>query len=448
MNLSGKKVTVVGFGKSGMADSSLLCARGALVTVIDIASASHLRESISQFGSRAAVKLQLGPEMYRLPQDAELVVISPGVPASSEPVKAAQQKGLDIYSEIELAFRFCSSPVVAVTGTNGKTTTVMLLERVLGNSGLRPVLAGNVATPFSEAVTESGASIFVVEVSSFQLENVSTFRPHIALILNIAEDHLDRYKTMNDYAGAKARIFLNQREDNFLILNADDGWTPFFRERASLSRVIPFSRKMSLEEGVFLSDDRIIARLGGTEQEVCRIGDIRLKGAHNIENVLACVTAALLCKCEAEKIKEAICSFEDLPHRLEFVRELNGISFYNDSKATNVSSAISGVLSFDSSVVLIAGGKDKGCDFAPMQDVCRKKVKRAVLFGETAQKLRGAITETPAQIAVSMKEAVEAAYVCAEAGDTVLLAPAASSFDMFRAYDERGDIFKETVSSL
>jgi UDP-N-acetylmuramoylalanine--D-glutamate ligase len=464
LDLNGKKVTVLGLARSGVAAAHLLQAVGARVTVADRKEEVSLAEALANL-DRTTVAVKAGPGYESALDGAELVVISPGVPSGLSSVQAARGRGVPVVGELELASWFLSAPIVAVTGTNGKSTTVTLVGRFLQESGHRPFVGGNLGTPLSKSALEflkAGRSSeramwpydwIVAEVSSFQLETIRAFHPRVAAILNITTDHLDRYDSIEDYVAAKARIFLNQTAADAAVLNADD---PYVMQLAKglKPRALHFTVKdpparAASAVAAYLEQDRLMVQVGGRVEEVGRRADMRLLGQHNMANSLAAVLIALQCECPIEVIRRVLRTFTGIEHALELVRDWRGVRFVNDSKGTNVDATLKALEAFENPILLIAGGRDKGGDFAKLRESVRRRVKRLILIGEAAPRLRQALAGyesiTPAG---SLKEAVELAAREAVRGDVVLLSPACASFDMFRDYQDRGHQFKALVMAL
>lgn len=448
-SLSGRRVTVVGLARSGIAAARLLHDVGADVLGVDAKPVEALgREAVALRDAGVRV-VSGGPDAAAFVGTA-LVIVSPGVPLDSPQLAPARAARLPIVGELELGWRAMEAETIAITGTNGKTTTTALTGALLAEQP-RPVLvAGNIGTPLAaHALTFPRDGVLVAEVSSFQLETIDTFHPRVAAVLNVTPDHLDRHGSFEAYLDAKARIFLNQGPSDAAVLNADDpaaaGLAP--RTRA---RVIWFSRRRPLEHGVFVHDGWVAAKLNGHVEAICPLAEMQLRGQHNVENVLAATACALWLGLDAAKIRRGIAKFRAVEHRIEFVRDLRGVQFYNDSKGTNVASTIKALESFDEPVVLIAGGKGKGQDFAPLAETARGRVAHAVLIGEDGPKIAAALTV--AGIAVSaaptMQAAIDAARAHAGPGGIVLLSPACASFDMFDNYEHRGDVFKRLVGAL
>lgn len=448
MELKGKRVLVVGLGRSGLASALFLKAHGARVTVSDAKSEDQLREHIPALLD-AGIAVETGRHGERTFQGQDLIVVSPGVPVDAEPIAQARNLGQSVIGEIELASQFLSGPIVAITGSNGKTTTTTLVGEILADAGIKTLVGGNIGTPaISLAERATAETAIVLEVSSFQLETISTFRPKVAVILNITPDHLDRHRTFAAYVDAKARIFENQTVEDFSVLNADD---PTCVELAGRTRgqVFWFSRKREVDAGAFSRRGQIFFRKNGTDLEIMPISEIPLKGAHNLENVLAGVCAGTLMQCPPEKIRRAVGSFKAVEHRLEYVARVRGVDYYNDSKATNVDATIKALESFPANIHLILGGKDKGSDYTVLNDLLRKRVKSVYTIGAAAQKIKSHVKgATNIVEAATLESAISRAAVAAQPGDIVLLAPACASFDQFQNYEHRGRVFKDLVHNL
>jgi UDP-N-acetylmuramoylalanine--D-glutamate ligase len=451
---AGKKVAVVGLARSGVAAARLLQTAGAAVTVADGKEEKDLAGALARL-DRTAIQVKLGPGYEKALLGADLVVISPGVPTDSNVLSDARRNGIPVIGELELASRFVKAPMLAVTGTNGKSTTVTLTGLLLKESGKRVFVGGNLGTPLSEAALEThqnphgaGYDYLVVEVSSFQLETTRTFGPWIAALLNITPDHLDRYPSLAPYVAAKARIFEHQTDRDYALLNRDD---PRVVEigRNVRARRLEFSRRQPIDEGCGVQGDRLVLRLNGRETVVCRMTEIRTPGAHNIANAMAAVTISSVCGCPPEIMERVLRTFPGLEHAMELVRERGGVQYINDSKGTNVDATLKALDSFDHPIILIAGGKDKGADFSKLREAVRRRVKHVILIGEAKPALKQALEGASAFTdAGSLRAALDSASNLAQPGDIVLLSPACASFDMFADYQDRGRQFKALVNAL
>jgi UDP-N-acetylmuramoylalanine--D-glutamate ligase len=395
------------------------------------------------------VAVETGGHGERTFQGQDLIVVSPGVPVDAPLLVQARALGETVIGEIELASWFFPGAIVAITGSNGKTTTTTLAGEIAAAGGHPTVVGGNIGTPAISLVeSATPETVAVLEVSSFQLETIQTFRPKIAVVLNVTPDHLDRHRTFAAYADAKARIFENQQADDFAVLRADD---PICEGLASRTRaqVFWFSRVKEVRQGAYTHEGRILFRDSGGQREIMLVSEIPLKGAHNLENVLAAVCVGSLLGCSAEVIRQSIHNFRAVEHRLEYVATIRGVAYYNDSKATNVDATIKAIESFPANIHLILGGKDKGSDYSVLNDLLQQRVKRVYTIGAAAAKIESQIpTTTPIFRAETLDLAVKRAASEAQAGDVVLLAPACASFDQFKNYEERGKVFKEAVREL
>ena len=448
MNVEGKRVLVVGLGKSGVASSLFLQSRGARVTVSDEKSQEQLRNEIPALLDKGIV-VETGKHGERTFRDQDLIVVSPGVPNNVPALLNARKQGTPIIGEIELAARYLEGQVIAITGSNGKTTTTTLTGEVVAAGGLQSLVGGNIGTPAITFVDQSSPSTWVVlEISSFQLETIETFRPHIAAILNITPDHLDRHGSMDAYIAAKARIFENQTDKDFAVLNMDDPTCVALGQNLK-SQVYWFSRKVGGERGAFVRNGKIIFRDAKDEREIMPVDEITVKGAHNLENVLAAVAMGSLAGVQPSKVRQAVKDFKAVEHRLEYTATIHGVQYFNDSKATNVDATIKALESFPGNIHLILGGKDKGSDYSVLNDLLKSRVKRVYTIGAAAQKIELQIAGT-AEITSSgtLDAAVRKASEFAKPGDIVLLAPACASFDQFQSYEHRGRAFKEAVHAL
>jgi UDP-N-acetylmuramoylalanine--D-glutamate ligase len=447
MDVKGKRVLVVGLGKSGVASALFLASRGARVTVSDAKSEDQLRNEIPSLLDRG-ITVETGKHGERTFRDQDLIVVSPGVPGNVDPLQHARRLGIPVIGEIELTARFLEGHVVAITGSNGKTTTTTLTGEVIASGGRKTLVGGNIGTPAITFVEQSSPDTWVVlEISSFQLESIETFRPHISAILNVTPDHLDRHGSMENYIAAKRRIFENQSADDYAVLNADSeicrglaiGLKP---------QVLWFSRQHAVPRGAFVQGGAIVYR-DREEAEIMPVSEIALKGAHNVENVLAAVAIGMAAGVEPSAIRRAVKDFRAVEHRLEYVATLRGVQYYNDSKATNVDSTIKALESFPANIHLILGGKDKDSDYSLLKPLIAERVKRVYTIGAAAAKIESQIgTAVPVINAQTLESAVRKAADVATEGDVVLLSPACASFDQFPNYEHRGRVFKELVQSL
>ena len=447
MDLKDKRALVVGLGKSGVASALFLKSRGARVTVSDSKPEAELRNEILLLLDHG-ITVETGGHGDRTFRGQDLIVVSPGVPFDAPQLEQARALGEPVIGEVELAAQFLPGPIVAITGANGKTTTTTLAGEIIEAGKFPTLVGGNIGTPAISFADQARPDTWaVLEVSSFQLETIVSFRPRIAVILNITPDHLDRHKTFANYVNAKARIFENQRPDDFAVLNADDPTTAGLagRTRAPL---FWFSRKKEVEKGSFVRSRHILFRDGKSEREIMLVSEIPLKGAHNLENVLAGVSIGALAGCQPEQIREAVRNFKAVEHRLEFVARIAGVDYYNDSKATNVDATIKALESFPANIHLILGGKDKGSDYSVLNDLLRERVKRVYTIGAAAAKIESQIAGTETVPSQTLENAIRSASESAAPGDIVLLAPACASFDQFENYEHRGRVFKEIVHSL
>ena len=448
MDLNNKRVLVVGLGKSGVASALFLKARGARVTVSDSKPEAELRDEILLLLEHG-ITVETGGHGDRTFRGQDLIVVSPGVPVDAPQLVQARTMGEPVIGEIELAAQFLAGQIIAITGANGKTTTTSLAGEIVAAGKFPTLVGGNIGTPAISFVDQAGPATWtVLEVSSFQLETIVEFRPRIAVILNITPDHLDRHKTFANYVNAKARVFENQRADDFTVLNGDDSTTAGLSERTR-AQLFWFSRKKEIERGAFVRGAHLYFRDSHSEGEIMPLAEVPLKGAHNLENVLAGVSVGMLAGCRPEQIREAVRSFKAVEHRLEFVARVAGVDYYNDSKATNVDATIKALESFPANIHLILGGKDKGSDYAVLNELLRQRVKRVYTIGAAAAKIESQI-QGAAEIehAETLENAVRRASESAVGGDVILLAPACASFDQFQSYEHRGRVFKEIVHSL
>jgi UDP-N-acetylmuramoylalanine--D-glutamate ligase len=461
VELAGARVTVMGLARSGVAACRLLQAAGANVTVADRKESAELTSALGAI-DRDHVSVTVGAQYESSLDGADLVVISPGVPYRLAPLEAVRRRGVKVISELELASQFFRSPLLAVTGTNGKSTTVTLIGKFLAESGKRAFVGGNLGTALSEAAVEdlranqagkpSPFDYLVVEVSSFQLETIDRFQPWVAALLNVTVDHQDRYESLDEYIAAKQRIFENQVSSDFALFNLDDDRVAVLGHRVRAKRLgftTASTIGVDMYGGTYLEGDRIVTTATGIRQEICRRSEIRIIGNHNVDNVMAAATYAVLCGCPLDAIRRVIETFPGLEHALEIVRERRGVRFVNDSKGTNVDATLKALESIDQPIWLIAGGRDKGGDFSRLAQAVSRRVTRVILIGEAAPLLRQAWTSVATMSeAATLRDAVEIAAQGASPGDVVLLSPACASFDMFADYQDRGRQFKALVHAL
>jgi UDP-N-acetylmuramoylalanine--D-glutamate ligase len=441
-----KNVSVLGAGRSGLAVARLLLKKGASVFVSEEKSKRE-KEDVSVLFHSLNIPVEFGGHSEKV-LDSDWLVVSPGVDLSIPVIRRAEDKGLPVYSELEVASWFCPSSIIAVTGSNGKSTTSALLGEIFRQAKIPCCVAGNIGEPFSDHVLNMDPQgVAVVEVSSFQLERIDTFHPNVCIYLNLTPDHLDRHGSMKFYGEIKARIFKNQDPEDILIYNSGDEHVVHWVHQA-VSRKIPFNIIDETCEGGFVRDDVLILKLEDIEETLIPIHAMRLSGMHNVMNGLAAALAARSLGVKIEPIRNTLKNFEGLPHRLEFVRELNGVQYINDSKATNIFSVWFALGAFSQPVILIAGGHDKDSDFSQLHKRIQEKVKMLILIGEAAKKMADAFQDVPSVTMNSLEEAVCEAHRIAVFGDVVLLSPACASFDMFRDFNDRGDRFKNLVRAL
>jgi UDP-N-acetylmuramoylalanine--D-glutamate ligase len=443
VDFKGKRVTVVGLARSGVAAARTLNALGAVVTVTDKKPADQLTAQIASLGSNA-IRVEAGGHPGGIFIETDLIVLSPGVPKIPQ-VVAARQSGVKVISELELAWLLSGSPFIGITGTNGKSTVTTLTGLMLQKAGKRVLVAGNIGNALTEDISLlRGRDWIVAELSSFQLEDIETFRPSVAAILNVTQDHLDRYRDIAEYAAAKARIFENQTKKDVLVLNFDDPIVKAFTKRTSAA-VVPFSRMLRFNPGMCVLN----GHLEYDGKRLCRTGEIKIRGVHNLENAMAAAAMAFAAGADRESVAAVLREFPGLEHRLEFVREKSGVAYINDSKGTNVGAVVKSVEGFAQPVILIAGGLDKGSDFSPLYDLFKQKVKLLVLIGKAADKMAKALSgATETVFAATLQDAVHLASAKAASGDVVLLSPACASFDMFKDFEDRGRQFKDAVKAL
>lgn len=465
LELKDKRILVIGAARSGIGAANLLSMMGANVTLTD----KKLEKDIEMLDRISpSVRKRLGE--YPPINGTDLIVVSPGVPLDVEPLRDARSKGIEIIGELELAYRLIKerrdlglsgAEFLAITGTNGKSTTTTLLDLMLKEGGFRTILGGNIGKALTQEIKEvinhghTHIGYIVTEVSSFQLESIAKFRPKVATILNITPDHLDRYHSMEEYIGAKAAIFSKQKKDDFLVLNYDDNlvmslYESVLAKRKDSPSVYFFSRNKEVK-GMYFKGGKVFCNIPERSiwKELIGAGEIAIKGLHNLENAMAAGTMAILAGCNSEAVIKALTKFKGLEHRLEFVRELRGVKFINDSKGTNIGATVKSLEGFSEPVILIAGGRDKAGDFTLLRPLVKEKVKSLILIGEAKDKIRDALGDlTETIMASSLEEAVELAREKAKTGDVVLLSPACASFDMFRDFEDRGRKFKDIVRGL
>ncbi len=450
MDIKGKRFLIVGAGKSGIAVARFLLCKGAVVVLTDNRDIGKLGGALDEL-LHAGLQAELGSYPEVLESAFDMVVVSPGVPPGVPPVAVARQYGIPVLGELELAYRFASTPMVAITGTNGKTTTTTLVGEIFQATGQRTMVGGNIGLPLVDVVEEYGPrDMLVAEVSSFQLETADHFRPRVAVILNITPDHLDRHGTMENYIAAKARIFARQGPDDFTVLNYDDPRTRALAD-SSGGQVIFFSHTHNLKEGVLVRGDMITVRQKGSDIDILPAREVAIPGVHNLENALAAVAAAYALGVGPEVLARTLRSFPGVAHRLETVAQKNDVLYVNDSKGTNPDASIKALEAYDRPIVLLAGGRNKGNDFTEFARLIKQKVQVLVVLGECADEVEQAARAAGCNNilrAPGFREAVVMAHNAAQPGDVVLLSPACASWDMFNNYEERGDLFREIITSL
>lgn len=450
MDIAGKKVLVFGSGISGIGASGLLEERGASVVLYDGNDKLDLEELRSKMKEGSKVQIVLGAFPEELLKELDLVIISPGVPTDLPIVNRMREEEIPVVGEIELAYELGKGEVLAITGTNGKTTTTALLGEIMKDACESTFVVGNIGIPYTNVVDETkDNSVIVAEMSSFQLESIVDFRPRVSAILNITPDHLNRHHTMEAYIAAKMNVAANQTEEDTCVLNYEDEVLREFGKTLH-SKVLYFSSKRKLDRGIYLEDGNIIYR-NPEECLVCNVKDLKLLGVHNYENVMAAVLMAAAYGVSMESIRSTICRFAGVEHRIEFVAEKNGVAYYNDSKGTNPDAAIRGIQAMNRPTYLIGGGYDKESEYSEWIESFDGKVKKLLLIGQTKEKIAKEAQEcgfTDVQLFDGFEEAVRTAAELAEPGDAVLLSPACASWGMFKNYEERGDKFKEIVNSL
>lgn len=449
MQLRGKRVSVLGAGRSGLSVARFLKKRRANVFLSE-AGPSEKYEAAQKELEQLDVSCEFGDNTH-LVLESDLIVISPGVPLNSPIVQLARQKEIKIISEIELGYQYCDAPIVAITGTNGKTTTTTLVGEIFKRAGWNTFVAGNIGVPFCDIVDDAKGekTVVILEVSSFQLDTIDEFRPKVSMILNITPDHLDRYPNYESYIQSKFRIVENQKGQDVFIYNYDDNVVRSFAETVSV-RTVGFSIKDKLRSGSFLDADMIAMRYGRETERLLPRSEVGIPGPHNLMNAMAAALAARAMQIDAAVIAETLKQFQGVEHRIEFVREVDGVKFYNDSKATNVDSLFYALGSFKQPIILIAGGKDKGNDYTQIKALVESSVKAIVAVGQGAERIEEFFKGIKPVYGAgfSMEEAVKKAHAIASAGDVILLSPACASFDMFNNYEHRGQVFKDLVKGL
>jgi len=447
MEIQGKKIAVIGMGKTGVAAAAFLGNRGASVVVADEKPAGAWGEVFAPISGQPW--LTVGSHDPSVLDGVDLVVPSPGIPPYSEILTAARKKNIPIFSEIELAYRFISAPIIVVTGTNGKTTTTTLLGEMLTQAGKKIFVGGNIGTPLIEYAARPQTEDFVVaEISSFQLQWIETFRAHVAMLLNITCDHINYHGSFEEYGRIKARVFENQQAGDLAILNAEDDMQKHLPSRLR-ARVVSFSSRRKLSPGIFPDGEAIVYRQSDGSEERYPLSMIALPGMHNVENVMAAIVAARFCGCPQESIIQTVSTFKGLSHRIEFSGEKNAVRFYDDSKGTNVDAVVRALETFSTPVILLLGGRDKDGNFEVLKPLLGRKAKQVILFGEARDRIEPQIgCDVPVSKEPTLRAATLKAYRDARPGDIVLLSPGCASFDEFKNYKERGDHFKEVVRSL
>jgi UDP-N-acetylmuramoylalanine--D-glutamate ligase len=448
VDLHNKRVLVVGLGKSGVASALFLNQRGARVTVSDSKTEDQLRDEIPVLLDHG-IAVETGGHGDRTFRGQDLIVVSPGVPADAAPLVQARALGEKVIGEIELASQFLPGSIVAITGSNGKTTTTTLAGQIIAAGGFPTLVGGNIGTPAISLIERATAeTVVVLEVSSFQLETIDKFRAKVAVVLNVTPDHLDRHRTFEAYADAKARIFENQGRADFAVLNADDPVCVEMEKRTQ-AQVFWFSRKKEVANGAYVEQGRVRFRNSSSQNELMLVSEIPLKGGHNLENVLAGVCVGMLMGCAPGQIGKAVREFRAVEHRLEYVATIRDVQYFNDSKATNVDATIKALESFPANIHLILGGKDKGSDYTVLNNLIRERVKRVYTIGAAASKIESQVSGSAEIVhAETLDAAVNRAAAAASPGDVVLLAPACASFDQFNNYEHRGRVFKEIVLGI
>ncbi|MBE0447697.1 MAG: UDP-N-acetylmuramoyl-L-alanine--D-glutamate ligase [Actinobacteria bacterium] len=445
MDLSNKRALVVGLGRSGRAASVKLKLLGARVLASDISESDDMVRLAGELRANG-IDVKLGRQDESLINGIDLVVVSPGVPSWVPVIRVARAANVPIWSEIELAYRLTGKPIIAITGTNGKTTTTTMIGKVFEAAGRPAAVAGNIGMPLVSAIDDEGIEMLIVEVSSFQLDTIVDFKPETSVLLNITEDHLDWHSDFEDYIRAKKRLFLNQSAGDLAVLNIDDDIIRSFIPDIK-AKIIKTS-KQGLEKGIFVKEGRIVAKLQ-TDADICGISELKIRGSHNLDNVMAVIGVCLAAGIDAETIRQTIKEFPGLNHRIEYVASINGISYYNDSKATNIDATAKALTAFSEPVILLVGGRNKGNNFASLAQNINEQVKAVIGFGEAGREILNVMPpDIPREYAETVDSAVALAGRLAQPGYVVLFSPSCASFDAFNSYAQRGDAFKEAVLGL
>ncbi|MDD5491342.1 MAG: UDP-N-acetylmuramoyl-L-alanine--D-glutamate ligase [bacterium] len=443
-----KRILILGAARSGLACANLLARKGAQVIINDNNARSLTAKDLMLLKQKG-IMVKTGGHPVSLLSGIDFIVVSPGIRSDLPLLQKARQQNIPVLSEIEVAYSYLTSPIIAITGTNGKTTTTSLIGEIFRQAGRKTLVCGNIGRPISAIASKAGRNgIVVAEISSFQLENIVNFHPHISVMLNITPDHLDRYPDLAAYARAKKQIYRNQEQNDYAVINYDD---PASRKSADKikSTVVFFSRKKILARGIFVKNGTILAKLNGKQRKIIKTKEIGIPGPHNLENALAAIACGILGQVAISNIKNTVRTFRGVEHRLELVGIVKGVKYINDSKATNVDSVIKALESFPDKVILIAGGRDKGSPYLPLSKLVKRKVKALILLGEAKDKINKELGSlTRAFMVKSLVEAVKLGQQLACPGDTVLLSPACASYDMFTNYEQRGQVFKDEVKKL
>ena len=452
MILEGRKTLVLGAGKSGIASAKFMAERGAVVALHDKKAIESWSDEAKSLKEKFNVGLIDGQIPSWLLDQIDLVVISPGVPTNTIPARYVDRKDGEVIGEVELAYRFLKGRIVGITGSNGKTTTTTLIGELLKDAGIETLVGGNIGTPLLDLTAIATDETWTVaELSSFQLETIKDFRPNVAIATNVTPNHMDRYELFSDYASAKHRLFMNQTADDVAILNADDEITASWAKGLK-ANIVLFSVKKELDEGLFLRGRDLVCRANGKEKVLTTRDEIFVRGLHNVENILAGLAAGLACGASPDSMRETVANFKGVEHRIEYSGEIDGVKFYNDSKATSVDATLKALEALSEEAgktILILGGLGKNAPYAPLIPLIEKTVKSLVLIGEDADNIESQLKNTAEIIrADSMASAVKKSLENAQRGDSVLLAPACASFDMFKSFEHRGEVFKAEVGKL